>query len=227
MENMTTERRIRKLIEIGKQMFGDGAALGRACVPVQSAANISRWGKEGGALPQVKQLAALLEAVGGRILLPAEHVRDFARIFQLADTEKVQHDLVALAAADKPESVIEYVKARKHVQPNTLFHPDYLESLGVDAVNCFLLSIHNDAMMPTLRAGDQVLADTSKTHVGLTGELFVILANDTIMVRRLARIGDELHVTQDLGARTIKLMEDQQQAVTILGKVVWTGKRVV
>ena len=224
MEKLLSSR-IREAVELGKKMFGGGEQLGRACTPAVSGANISRWAT-GVAVPRVAQVENLLELVGAQLVLPGENVRDFARVVQVADTEAVQQSLMQTAYDGEPESVVEYVLSRKHAQPNMLFHPDYLEKIGVEAPYCFLLEVHNDNMFPTMRAGDQVLADKTQTDVTMSPELFVIYAEGGIMVRRLSKVGGVLNLTQDSGNRTISLNQEQQAEISVLGKVVWIGKRI-
>lgn len=224
MEKLLSSR-IREAVELGKKIYGSGEQLGRACTPAVSGANISRWAN-GTAVPRVAQVENLLELVGAQLILPGETVRDFARVIQVADTEAVQQHLVQ-SSYDEPESVVDYVLSRKHAQPNMLFHPDYLRKLGLEAHHCFLLEIHNDNMFPTMRAGDQVLVDKTQTDVTMSPELFVIYAEGGIMVRRLSKVGGVLNLTQDSGNRTISLNQEQQAEISVLGKVVWLGKRIV
>lgn len=225
MENSLREQII-KAIELGKKMFGGGEGLGKACDPPVSGVNISRW-STGKYLPQAKQLETLCDLVGARLVLPDEEVITFARIRQLVDTELVQQKLVVENAQNDVEPLTDYVVKRKYMHPKMLFHPDYLRELNVEAQNCFLFQIYNDNMLPTLRDGDQVLADKTLTDVSFTPELFVILAEENLMVRWLSRVGGMLRVAQESGNRVIELPPERQSSIHILGKVVWTSGRVV
>lgn len=226
MEN-SLRYQIIKAVEIGKKMFGGGEGLGRACTPPVSGANISRW-SNGKVLPKVGQIENLLELVGARLVLPDEEVVSFAKLHQLSDTELVEQKLIARSSRDSIEPLIDYVIRRKHAQPRMLFHPDYLRALDVKAQDGFLYEIHNDEMLPTLRAGDQVLADKSLVTASFTPELFVIFvpAEDTIIVRRLSCIDGILRIAQDSGNRIIELPPERQASISILGKVIWAGRRI-
>ena len=90
-----------------------------------------------------------------------------------------------------------------------------------------ILFADGDSMEPTIRPGDSMLVDTSQTNPRRDG-IFVIRWDGWLNVKR---------VTADEASRTLTISSDNPQYaprsdvqpdnITVLGRVVWIGRRVV
>lgn len=226
MEEKLLGQKIIEAIELGKQMFGSAAGLARQYGGgPREEVYISRWAK-GDISPQVAKVEKLLAAVGAELVLPAETIRDYTRLVQLYDTDEASAAILGKMSEIEPESVAQYVLARKHAKPNLLFHPDFLKKLDVDARYAFLFEVHNDGMSPTLNTGDQVLADARSFLPDFTPSMYVISMNGGFWVRWLQKVGSEIILSDERTQRQMRLSPEQQQELRILGKIVWIGKKV-
>jgi phage repressor protein C with HTH and peptisase S24 domain len=85
-----------------------------------------------------------------------------------------------------------------------------------------LLNIFGNSMEPELRDGDTVLVDESQKDV-LSGAVFAVGIDDTIMVKRLEKHPSKLVLLSDNTRYAPIFLEGSQMAsVRILGKVVWS-----
>lgn len=226
MEEKLLSQKVIEAIELGKQMFGSAAGLARQYGGgLKEEVYIGRWAK-GENSPQVAKIEKLLAAVGAELVLPTETIRDYARIIQLYDTDEAEAAILGKMSEVNPESVLQYVLARKHAKPDLLFHPDLLNKLDVDSRYAFLFEVHNDAMAPILNIGDQVLVDARIHTPDFTNALYVMSIEGGLLVRWMQKIGPEIIIADERTQRQTRLSPEQQKALRILGKIVWIGKKV-
>lgn len=93
----------------------------------------------------------------------------------------------------------------------------------------YLISVDGDSMEPTLRAGDVILIDHRVTPPNREG-VYIMRMDGALLVKRLQfRPGGVIDVISDNEAYspfTIKLSDMAVQDFAILGKVVWSGRRM-
>ena len=218
---MGTFDQLMSAIEEGKEQYGSYSALSRASGV--SEANISRW-RKGQQVPRLADYAPILDAVGAQIVLPGQTVRDFVRITAFRQEDANAHDLERHNDPSVPESLIEYVLKRRHALPSMLFHPDKLEELEVDAQHALLFTVSDGDMWPSIQRGDQVLVDLRLTNIE-NGELYLVAVNNVYSLRRLTRRLSGLLMSADnVGDETVP--PELESQLTILGKVVWLGKKL-
>jgi len=93
----------------------------------------------------------------------------------------------------------------------------------------YLISVDGDSMEPTLRAGDVILIDHRVTHPNREG-VYILRMDGALLVKRLQfRPGGVIDVISDnaaYSAFSIRLADMAEQDFAILGKVVWSGRRM-
>lgn len=100
------------------------------------------------------------------------------------------------------------------------FEASWLQQKGV-ADHMVLMDIFGNSMEPELKDGDTVLVDQSQKDV-LSGAVFAVGIDDTIMVKRIEKHPNKLVLLSDnTRYAPIYLDGDHTDSVRIIGKVVW------
>jgi phage repressor protein C with HTH and peptisase S24 domain len=107
------------------------------------------------------------------------------------------------------------------------FDAGWLSRLGLDPASLSLIRVEGDSMAPTLSDGDEILVDQGDGAGRLRDGVYVLRLHDALVVKRLAR---------GPGAGRIAIVSDNPAypswpdfdaaAVTIVGRVVWVGRRL-
>jgi phage repressor protein C with HTH and peptisase S24 domain len=113
------------------------------------------------------------------------------------------------------------------VEGEVAFDPKWLRGLGADPRALSIIRVEGDSMAPTLNDGDDILVDGGDTAARLRDGIYVLRMDDVLMVKRIARAP---------GPGRISVISDNVQyrswddlpmtAVQLVGRVVWTGRRV-
>lgn len=113
------------------------------------------------------------------------------------------------------------------VEAGFAFDPRWLRRLGADTSALSIISVEGDSMAPTLDDGDDILVDGADTAARLRDGIYVLRMDDALMVKRVARlpVAGRISVKSDnpLYPSWPDLAAD---AVSLVGRVVWTGRRV-
>src|SRR3546814_3221150 len=90
-----------------------------------------------------------------------------------------------------------------------------------------VIRVTGDSMFPTLSDGDEILVDASDAAGRLRDGIYVLRVDGAIMVKRLAvnPAGHDFTVTSDNPAYPPWTGLDLN-AVTVIGRVVWMGRRI-
>lgn len=113
------------------------------------------------------------------------------------------------------------------VEGELAFDPRWLRGLGADPRALSIIRVTGDSMAPTLNDGDDILVDGSDAAGRLRDGIYVLRMDDGLMVKRVARAP---------GQGRLSVISDNPQypswndlpmtAVRLVGRVVWTGRRV-
>ncbi|KQZ63717.1 peptidase S24 [Sphingopyxis sp. Root1497] len=113
------------------------------------------------------------------------------------------------------------------VEGEVAFDPKWLRDLGADPRALSIIRVEGDSMAPTLNDGDDILVDGGDAAARLRDGIYVLRMDDVLMVKRIARAP---------GPGRISVISDNVQyrswddlpmaAVQLVGRVVWTGRRV-
>ena len=113
------------------------------------------------------------------------------------------------------------------VEGAVAFDPKWLRELGADPRALSIIRVEGDSMAPTLNDGDDILVDGGDAAARLRDGIYVLRMDDVLMVKRVARAP---------GPGRISVISDNPQypsypdlsmaAVQLVGRVVWTGRRV-
>ncbi|THF64665.1 helix-turn-helix transcriptional regulator [Pseudothauera nasutitermitis] len=111
-----------------------------------------------------------------------------------------------------------------------MFRKDWIR-IELDAAPsdlCFI-RVSGDSMEPMLRAGDVILVDTRARHPNREG-VYILRMDGMLLVKRIqAMPGGTLQISSDNAAFVpwlIKLAELEQSDLTVVGRVVWSGRRL-
>jgi phage repressor protein C with HTH and peptisase S24 domain len=99
--------------------------------------------------------------------------------------------------------------------------------MELDPKALVLVSVQGDSMVPTLSEGDLLLLDKRERQVRNDG-IYVLRRDGDLIVKRLQRGFDgSIMIKSDNPAyETQIIQEDQIEQLAIIGRVVWTGRRV-
>lgn len=106
------------------------------------------------------------------------------------------------------------------------FDEKWLKKFGCEPSELSLIRVLGDSMMPMLMDGDDIMVDRSAANRPLRDGVHVIRMDDVLMVKRLIRMpAGRLSVVSDNPAYPDWPDVDGIE-VTIVGRVVWTGRRL-
>ena len=105
------------------------------------------------------------------------------------------------------------------------FREEWLARTCVNPEQCRTIRVHGRSMEPTLQAGARILVDPQRTR-RLRDRIFIVATEDGVLVKRLAREGDDWLLVSD--------NEDQEayppipwpEGAVVRGQVMWTGRNL-
>ena len=111
-----------------------------------------------------------------------------------------------------------------------IFKEDWIRfELGVRPQDLCLIRVAGDSMEPTLRSGDVILVDRLATQPDREG-IYIMRMNEMLLVKRVQALpGGVVRVASDnaaFAAFEVKLTEIEGGELTIVGRVVWAGRRL-
>jgi phage repressor protein C with HTH and peptisase S24 domain len=107
------------------------------------------------------------------------------------------------------------------------FDQRWLRDLGAQPEGLSIIRVDGESMAPTLGDGDEIMVDRSDGSDRLRDGIYVLRMSDVLMVKRVARgpRRDRFSVRSD--NPLYPSWDDVDPAsVQIIGRVVWTGRRV-
>ena len=106
------------------------------------------------------------------------------------------------------------------------FAPKWLRRLGADPANLSLIVVDGDSMAPTLGDGDDIMVDHGAATRPLRDGIYVLRMDDVLLVKRVA-MGPSGKLTIRSDNPQYPDWEDvSADSVNIIGRVVWTGRRL-
>lgn len=108
------------------------------------------------------------------------------------------------------------------------FDKGWLKQLGSSAARLSFIRAEGDSMSPTLSDGDDILVDESDAAERLRDGIYVLRVEDSLIVKRLAisPAGGTLTIKSDNPAYPDWTGFDAA-SVSIIGRVIWAGRKVV
>lgn len=106
------------------------------------------------------------------------------------------------------------------------FDENWLRKQGLDPARLSLIRVEGESMSPTLNDGDDIMVDDRAATTALRDGVHVIRLDDMLMVKRIA-VGPHgrLSVLSDNPAYP-GWPDLDGASVTIIGRVVWAGRRL-
>ena len=113
------------------------------------------------------------------------------------------------------------------VEGEVAFDPKWLRELGADPRALSIIRVEGDSMAPTLDDGDDILVDGSDAAARLRDGIYVLRMDDVLMVKRVARAPGQGRISVISDNPHYRSWDDLPMAsVQLVGRVVWTGRRV-
>lgn len=113
------------------------------------------------------------------------------------------------------------------VEGEIAFDPKWLRDLGADPRALSIIRVEGDSMAPTLNDGDDILVDGGDAAARLRDGIYVLRMDDVLMVKRVARAPGQGRVSVISDNAHYRSWDDlPMTAVQLVGRVVWTGRRV-
>ncbi len=129
----------------------------------------------------------------------------------------------ALGASAGPGSLPEDEAAMGQIA----FDPKWLRTLGVSVTALSMIRVSGDSMTPTLADGDEIMVDSSDGAERVRDGIYVLRMDDALIVKRIA---------PNPATRRFAIRSDNPAypdwpdcdpaAVTIIGRVVWAGRKL-
>lgn len=106
------------------------------------------------------------------------------------------------------------------------FESKWLRKLSASPDALSIIQVAGDSMVPTLGDGDDILVDRGDAADRLRDGIYVIRMDDVLMVKRLSlRPAQRLSVLSDNPAYP-GWSDVEPETVTIIGRVVWAGRKI-
>ena len=113
------------------------------------------------------------------------------------------------------------------VEGEVAFDPRWLRDLGADPRALSIIRVEGDSMAPTLGDGDDILVDGGDAAARLRDGIYVLRMDDVLMVKRIARAPGPGRVSVISDNPHYRSWDDLPMGlVQLVGRVVWTGRRV-
>jgi phage repressor protein C with HTH and peptisase S24 domain len=131
----------------------------------------------------------------------------------------------AVAASAGPGSVVSEELGR----PYAAFDDRWLKSLTpTRAERLSVVRVEGDSMAPTLNPGDDIMVDLDDCGDRLRDGIYVLRADDALVVKRLALnpVGRRVTVQSDNPAYP-DWPDCSLSEINCIGRVIWTGRRIV
>ena len=113
------------------------------------------------------------------------------------------------------------------VEGEVAFDPKWLRDLGADPRALSIIRVEGDSMAPTLNDGDDILVDGGDAAARLRDGIYVLRMDDVLMVKRVARAPGPGRISVISDNPHYRSWDDlPMTSVQLVGRVVWTGRRV-
>lgn len=113
------------------------------------------------------------------------------------------------------------------VESEVAFDPRWLRDLGADPRALSIIRVEGDSMVPTLGDGDDILVDGGDAAARLRDGIYVLRMDDVLMVKRIARAPGPGRVSVISDNPHYRSWDDLPlSAIRLVGRVIWTGRRV-
>lgn len=113
------------------------------------------------------------------------------------------------------------------VEGEVAFDPRWLRDLGANPRALSIIRVEGDSMAPTLGDGDDILVDGGDAAARLRDGIYVLRMDDVLMVKRIARAPGPGRVSVISDNPHYRSWDDLPlSAIRLVGRVIWTGRRV-
>ena len=158
---------------------------------------------------------------------PSEPVADLPKPQKPEQKGYVQIPLLDIRASAGNGAVVEH----EQVVDALAFKRDWVSNtLGAAREDLYLINVQGESMTPTLHPGDVILVDRRSANNVTTDGVYVLRMGESLLVKRIQRLpGQTLRITSDNPAYSpfeIKMEDAANDDMAIVGRVVWSGRRM-
>jgi len=139
------------------------------------------------------------------------------------DQPPVMVPLLDVGASAGPGALAE----EERLKSRLAFDPRWLRRIAGDPKQLSMIRVEGDSMLPALSDGDEILVDRADGPSRLRDGIYVLRMEGVLMVKRLALnpIARRLTVKSD-NPNYPSWPDCAPEAVDIVGRVVWVGRKV-
>lgn len=109
------------------------------------------------------------------------------------------------------------------------FDPRWLRTLSPQPTQLAIIRVEGDSMVPTLSDGDDIMVDAGDAADRLRDGIYVLRRDDVLLVKRiacpLAKRTGRVSIISDNAAYP-RENDVAVSALSIVGRVIWTGRRI-
>ncbi|MEQ1687054.1 MAG: S24 family peptidase [Sphingopyxis sp.] len=107
------------------------------------------------------------------------------------------------------------------------FDPRWLRTMSASPKHLAVIRVEGDSMLPTLSHGDDIMVDSSDGVERLRDGIYVLRRDAVLLVKRLVRaMSGRITIISDNAAYPAE-HDVAVDNLTIVGRVVWTGRRIL
>lgn len=130
----------------------------------------------------------------------------------------------AIQASAGGGTLVEAEKIEQHLSLSS----DWLVREGINSKDLIGIYARGDSMEPTIASGDSLLIDRTDNVIGSDGGIYVINYEGELFVKRVQKLLDgRIAVTSDNKHHmSIEISKHDLDRLTIIGRVVWFGRKI-
>lgn len=107
------------------------------------------------------------------------------------------------------------------------FNRQWLRKMGADPNRLSIITVMGESMAPTLADGDAILVNEADHFEARREGIYVLRQGSELIVKRVRKGGDDAHIlvtsdNQDFSSPGELALTD----ITIIGRVMWTGRQI-
>lgn len=115
----------------------------------------------------------------------------------------------------------------EQIHSTVAFDPRWLRDMGADPRALSIIRVEGDSMAPTLSDSDDILVDGSLEGKRLRDGIYVLRMDDALMVKRVTRAPGQGRIAVISDNAHYRSWDDLPlSAVHLVGRVIWTGRRI-
>lgn len=115
------------------------------------------------------------------------------------------------------------------IEQHLTLSKEWLRREGINSNDLIGIYAQGDSMEPTITSGDSLLIDRERNMVSSGGGIYVINYDGELYVKRVQKLLDgRIAITSDnKNHMSIEISKNDLEQLTIIGQVVWFGRKII